>query len=186
MTVKLVTAPTTEPLTLSDAKLYMHIDHTDEDSMIQSFITASRDYIETFTRRTLPITEWELILDSFPEKIVVPKPPLQSVTSITYKNKDGSTTTMSETDYIVDDESEPGKIIPADSWPDVELYPVNAVRVRYSAGYDNVPEVFNQAIKLLVSHMYENREIVREGGQNAVQIPFTVDAMIYPHRAGWF
>jgi hypothetical protein len=45
--------PTVEPVTLSEMKVYLRVDFSDEDSLIQQFITDARRYGEEVTRRSL-------------------------------------------------------------------------------------------------------------------------------------
>ena len=184
MPVKVVTEPTNEPLDLEEAKLFLRVDHDDENGLIMSFIKTARMYIETITRRTLPITGWELVQDSFDQKIICPYPPLISVESVSYKDKAGNVTTLNESDYLVDSDHEPGVIVPVDGWPNFEPYPINPVTIKYQAGYQNVPEPFLHAIKLMVSHMYEHRETVIES--KTYQVPLSVESLIAPYKSGWF
>lgn len=48
-------------------------------------------------------------------------------------------------------------------------------------GYAVVPESLLLAIKVLVAHWYRNREPVSFGG-NPMNIPFSVNALLAPHR----
>jgi hypothetical protein len=123
--------------------------------------------------------------------IVIPKPPLVSVTSIQYVDPDGVTQTWSNTLYTVDtptgDYAEPGRIFPVYG----QVYPVTrsqpaAVTIRLVAGYGEtaaaVPSMIRSAMKLLIGIWYENREaglIVR--GSSDV-LPFGVDALLQPFR----
>ena len=50
----------------------------------------------------------------------------------------------------------------------------------YYGGASDVPEPIVQAIKLLTTHLYENREAVTSLGVNA--IPYTIGAMLQPYR----
>ena len=46
-------APLSEPLSLEDAKTFMHILENDEDTLIESFISGAREYAENYTNRQL-------------------------------------------------------------------------------------------------------------------------------------
>ena len=46
-------APSSEPLTLSDTKSYLRVDHSSDDSLITSLIIASRQLVEEHTGRAL-------------------------------------------------------------------------------------------------------------------------------------
>lgn len=66
--------------------------------------------------------------------------------------------------YIVDTDSEPGRIVLdcGDTWVGGRLYPSNPIRLRYECGYGSarsaVPGDILVAIKLVISDMYMNRE----------------------------
>ena len=65
-------------------------------------------------------------------------------------------------------------------WPSVTLKTLNAVVIRFVAGYtskNNVPKEVRSAIKLLVGHLYENRE---ETSTDRVleQIPMGIYALL--------
>lgn len=64
----LVTPPSTEPVTLAEAKLHLRIETamTDDDTYISALITAARQSAETITRRAFIIQVWRLVLDAFP------------------------------------------------------------------------------------------------------------------------
>lgn len=143
MALSLVTAPTSEPVSLTDAKLWIKVDATAEDDLISGLIVSARDYAETFTHRAFPLQAWDLKLDSFPddgEPIWLPKSPAVSVTSITYTAQDGTSTTWSSTLYTTDLPTGPtarmGCIVPAygQVYPSTRDVP-SAVTVRFVAGY---------------------------------------------------
>lgn len=188
MALTLVTAPAAEPITLVEAKAHLRVDIADDDSLITALITAARQHVEVITRRALITQTWDLTLDTWPDggAILMPLPPLQSVTSITYKDSAGTVYTMPATDYIVDKAEEPGRIVLAygKTWPSVTLYPAGAITVRFTAGYgaaSAVPQAIKQAILLLVGHWYESREAV-VGGAVQREIPFAVEALLWSFR----
>jgi len=183
-----VTAPTVEPVSLTEAKVHLRVDITDDDSLIAALIVAARQYVEVLTRRQLITATWDLVLDTWPDgdTILVPLPPLQSVTSITYKDSADTVYTMPAMDYIVDTAEEPGRIVLAygKTWPSTILYPVGAITIRFTAGYGDalaVPQAIKQAILLLVGHWYENREATI-GGTMQHELPFAVEALLWPYR----
>src|SRR5690242_18545156 len=104
MNIKVITPPTSEPITLEEAKLHLRVDGVDDDTLITMLITAAREEVERLSFHALMTQTLELILDVWPYdksvfpgwpygKIKIPRPPLQSVTSLTYKDSTGATTT---------------------------------------------------------------------------------------------
>ncbi len=166
-----------------------------EDDAILAWIQVAREYCERIARRSFAEQTIKMFLDRFPycNEIELPKPPLQSVTSVIYKNSDGDSTTLVEdTDYIVDTDSYIGRIVLSfnKSWPVFTAYPVNPVTITYVAGYDDsnpIPEMYKQAILLLVGHWYENREAVMVGAINMTKkIEYAVDQLLAIDKTGWF
>lgn len=186
-----VETETWEPVALGEAKGHLRVDIADDDALIGRLTTAAREQVEEITGRAIVAGTWDLVLDSWPcgAEISLPRPPLRSVSSVTYKLADGSEATLDPALYAVDAASEPGRIVlaPGASWPPDELYPVGAVRIRYAAGYTSaaaVPVGIWQAMLLLIGHLYENREAVAVG-HTVTQLPLAVDALLAPWRVWW-
>ncbi len=165
--LKIATAPASEPVLLAEAKAQCRVDGSTDDTLITGLIKVARLDAEGFLNRAIITQTWDLYLDAWPGKtfIEIPLPPLQSVTSIKYTDKNGVEATMAAGDYIVDTVSEPGRVYLKwdKSWPSVDLQVVNGIVVRFVAGYGlaaSVPETIKQAILLQIGHYYENREDV--------------------------
>ena len=178
MTVRVVTAPPVEPVTLTEAKAHLVIDSdvTDDDTYVTALIQVAREYAENYTRRAFVQRTLELTLPDFAgyqTEICLPYPPLQSITSVKYLDADGVLTTIAVADYQADTYRQPGRVKPAylDSWPVVTRGDFNAVQIRYVAGYDlgagsptdytsNIPKALKQWMLLRIGGMYRDREPV--------------------------
>lgn len=168
------------PVTLEEAKEHLRVTDTNSDSYIQGLIAVATKKAESHTGRTLITTEYIWKQDGFPYacELYVPKPPLQSVSSITYIDTDESTATWGSTYYGYDTVSIPGRIYPAyqESWP-INLNIQNSVTVTFTAGHSShlggVPEDIKHAIKFIVGHYWTNRQdhVVSAGFVNSVTIP---------------
>lgn len=160
-----------------------------EGTLISDLITTAREYCEKITGRGLATQTLEVYLDCFPDKteIKLPKPPLQNVTSVTYKDSNATITTMTEnTDYIVDLDSEIGRIVLpyGESWPSFTAYTVNPIVITIVTGYTSIPKTIKQAMKLLIGHWYANREATTDVTNK--QIAFAVSALLSLDRVTWF
>lgn len=184
--VAVITPPAEEPVTRVEAKLHLRVDHTADDDLIDRLITAARQRVENATWRALVTQTLELTLDAWPggNRLELPRPPLVSVTSVTYTNSDGQATVWSSSLYQVITQGTPGRIVPAygESWPTATLRAANGIAVRYVAGYGAaaaVPALLKAAILLLVGHLYENREAVIVGaGLAATPLPLAVESIL--------
>jgi uncharacterized phiE125 gp8 family phage protein len=186
--LKLIDPPTTEPVTLAEAKAQCRVDIADDDTLITGLISAARTTVEDMAHRALVSQCWRLSLGRWPavDYISLPLPPLQEVDSIIYTDQDGNETTWAAANYIVDDISEPGRIVLAHgaNWPGATLAPANAIEIDFVAGYgsaSDVPAVWKQAILLLIGHWYENREAALVG-PIAREIPMGVKSLVWLNR----
>lgn len=137
----LVTAPVYYPISLYEAKKHLRIesDDQDHDAEITALIAAATEEAEQFTRRRLITQTWKAFLDGFPKEdfIILPFGKLQSVTHLKYTDSDGDETTWDSSNYIVNTDSDPGRITLAYgvSWPTVTLNTSNPIEVQFVCGY---------------------------------------------------
>lgn len=173
MTPSLVLAPTVEPFDVAEAKRHLRIaaDVDEFDPDILALIAAVRSWGEAFTGRAFLPQTWDLKADGFPACIVLPKPPVTGVTSISYIDQNGDSQTLSSALYTTDLPSgpyaPPGRIVPAygQSWPSTRSQP-NAVTVRFACGYadpDSVPAAIKAALKIRLNTLFEHREAIVVG-----------------------
>jgi uncharacterized phiE125 gp8 family phage protein len=174
MSTKLITAPASEPVSLAEAKLHLRVTSTDDDTLITALIAAARETAEHEMGRSIISQTWEKALDMFPDAIELP--PVASITSLKYLDSDGVEQTLSTGSYTMDNASDtaPSWLTPAAGYGWPETYAdVNAVKVRYVAGWANaaaVPQGIKQWMLLNIGHWYENREASTAGG--LVALPF--------------
>jgi uncharacterized phiE125 gp8 family phage protein len=185
--LKIATAPATEPVSLDEAKLHLRVDISDDDNLITSYIVTARRRAEKIAGRAFVTQAWDYVLDAFPRSSIleIPKPPLQTISSIKYYDGDGTDYVFDSANYYVDGYSEPGRLVLKSSvtWPSISLREANGVIVRFIAGYgdaSDVPEEFKQAIYLLVAHFYENREAVSDA--RLLPTPDGVMALLWMDR----
>ncbi len=142
MSLFLVTAPASEPVSLSELKLHLRVDSTAEDDLISGLNATARGWAEAFTHRAIPLQTWDWKLDSAPcsYELFLPKAPCVSVTSITYIDTNGDTQTVPTSVYDTDLPTGPyaraGRIFLkyGQVWPNVRNIP-NCFTVRFVAGY---------------------------------------------------
>lgn len=194
MGLKLITPPTTTPITLAEAKAHLRVDHTDEDALIAALLQSVTDAAEIFSGRAFVDQTWDLYLDAFPtendKEIKIPKPPLIQVVHVAYSDSTGNEQYVSANDYYVDSVSEPGWVVlqGGASWPST-LDAINAVRIRFRAGYvsanspdsPDVPDDIKAALKLSLGSLYENRESVMSG-QPIYSLPWGAEQLLRQRR----
>jgi uncharacterized phiE125 gp8 family phage protein len=181
--ISIVTAATVDPVSLAEAKAHLRVVESNEDALIAGYLMAARQHVEDYTGRTLSLQTYDYkIDDELSNEIVMPRPPLVSVTSVSYVDINGTTQTLSSALYQVDTGVLFGRIVPAyqATYPSIRSQP-NAVTVRFQAGYSQIPEPIRQAILLLVSHFYDNRQPVLIGTISS-ELPFSVVVLLSPYK----
>lgn len=191
-TFQFVIADVQLPVTLQDAKAHMRITANDDDIYISYLIKAARQWVEEYTGRKLITQTVTRYLDDWPDEnyIDLPYGGLQSVTSIKYTDSDGDQSTWSSGDYIVETGSNEarsrGRVVLAydETYPTDVLYPSNPIEIIYVCGYGatkgHVPATIRQAIMILVSEWYENREPYHNIPFMGA-IPHGVENILMPH-----
>lgn len=192
------TAPAVEVVSLAEAKAHLRVLHDSEDTEIARFVRVARDHVERTLSRALVTQTFTLYMPAFPgrdrrtglSRIILPRPPLQSVTHVKYRDVDGVEQTLSASSYhvLAEDELE-GCVEKAASvtWPSTDKHP-RAVEVRYVAGYgaaaSDVPEPIRNAVLMLAEHLYFNRGETSDGALS--KNPVAAEALLAPYAIhGW-
>jgi len=165
-TYKVITAPTSEPITLAECKTQLRVESsfTDDDTWINDTIPVVREQVEGLINRALMNQTLELALPEFKDVIELPKPPLSSLTSVKYYDDDNALQTLASSEYIVNDYDEPTTInkLSTINYPSTFDRP-DAVLVRYQAGYPDaasVPAMVKQAMLMIMTDLYDNRSSI--------------------------
>jgi hypothetical protein len=182
--LRLITAPTVEPVALSEVKAFLRVDTTAEDDVINIMLKGARRLCEECTQRAFITQTWQLTLDAFYScdndlpfsgTVILPtnyangsggdidlsRLPVQSIVSIKTYAADNSVSTVDPSVYRLDDAG--GRIVLNDgqSWPS-NLRQSGAVVITFICGYGDdgtkVPETIILAIIQQTSAMYEDRK----------------------------
>lgn len=187
MILNVVTPPVVEPVSREDAKQHIREDGNEQDAVIDRFIRSAREQAEAYQNRAYLEQVLELVLERLPDMPVhLPRPPLVSLEAVTLTDEDGVTTSVPVTDFIVDTDSEPGRIFfkKGRSWPAVNLSNGGFLRIRYKAGaadVSKVPERVKLAMLMLIGHWYDNREAVLVGSISK-ETEYTFRDLLRPDR----
>ncbi len=214
---KLTAPPAAEPVLLVDAKQQARIDTTADDTLVTNLIIGARQWVEKYTGRALITQTWQVWLDLWPAAtelwwdglregpvtgleqinyLVLPRAPLQSVSSVQYFDNTDAATVWPPTNYFVDTIREPGRLAlrSGSTWP-VPSRLTNGIMVEYVSGYGDdgsaVPEIIKTAIRQLVAHWYEHRgeaatAVTARGmtmpALNSINVPLVIQALLDPYR----
>lgn len=195
----IVTAPTTDPVSLEEVLAHTRADGADENGLLAGYLLAARQHLEKFTRRAFATQVVDQSFDGWPTvrvlggydtRLELALGPVQSIGSVTYVDSAGATQTLAANQYqLVRPADRLAYLVPAYgvTWPAVRDQR-DAVTVRFTVGHasaDPLPEPLRQALLLLVGHFAGNREATIVGPTVAV-LPMGVQALSAPYcLEGW-
>ena len=158
MATKVISIDGEEPIEFQDAKDYLVVEHKKHDRFIEFLIRASRDFVEREIDQDLIQKTRALYLVSFPASIEMFDGPVQSITSIVYKDSNGQQQTLDANTYTLDNVSQPS-VLHFDSRPSTCSCPNNIV-ITYVSGLpqDDVPESAIQMMYLTLGTWYEEKQ----------------------------
>lgn len=180
-TLRRTVDPMVEPVTLEETLAHL-VGYNPADSVyITGLITVARETFESETGLCLVEQSWELTLPRFQYEIQIRRPPLISIDAVTYYDENGVQQTLPATEYRVSPSGQRSVMTEAYAkvYPSTELERPDAVKIAFRAGIYGVttgptPAVdtgstnglqrfyplAQQAIKILVDHLYRNKGAV--------------------------
>lgn len=181
MSWKVSTDAASEPVTVAEVRDQLRLSGiTAFDDEIAIMIKAARQYVEKTTNTALltqTITETFTEFPSDTEKTPYSElrlsiSPVQSVTTLAYKDTDGVSATIGSANYDVDTISTKARIapIPTYSWPSDVYQGVNPITATYVAGYTDttaLPAPYRKAILLIITKWFEQPDNGVEEKQTA-------------------
>ena len=171
-------------ITVADLKAHLRVTHTQEDTLISALRSAAISWVEehcniklgSYTARGY-LPDWRVAY--------FPIGPVTAITEVKYQttaDKDYTTdlTTLGTTLWYTDEITQPARIAFRD-YPTTYDYALTPVVVTFTAGYTTMPAPILQAIRLLVAHMYENRQ-EEVTGTISTRLKFGLEALLNPFR----
>lgn len=203
--LKLVTAPAEEPVTVTEAKDYLRVDGSLEDSRIGTMITAARLRLEQYTDQKFISQTWKQLMDCWPvvykndwwdgtrdgsismfhapsSVIDLMTGPLIAVTSFNTYPDDGVAVLFDSANYVIDNSGPYGRVAlkMGGVWPTTVLRKVNGIEITFTVGIAanaaGLPSDIKQAVLDYVAILYENR------GDEKAAIPVTSMALLDPYK----
>jgi len=188
MEARLITLPTTTPVSLQEAKDHLYLTSDTYNDDLARKLDEAVDYCQRRIdgRRQFCRATYDLILDGFPsddvdDRITLPYPPLVNVSYIRYYNSTGgavycgssggSTASSTAWTQVIPGER-PGFVVPAFGkvWPTTRVRP-DAVTVRFVAGSTSpatVPPSIKAAVKLKLEHLWDPDRVEESTQEKAI------------------
>jgi uncharacterized phiE125 gp8 family phage protein len=167
-TIRVVTPPTIEPLTISEAKAQLHIAESDNtyNAELTATVAAAREEWERDTSQALISRTIEHRMPRFADYVELTVRPVVSIESVKYIDIDGNEQTVNANDYYLDGE----RVVFRSRFVRPSLEDRSeAVKIRYVAGYGtsaaSVPQFDKMAIKMSMANRFEDRDMISAGGE---------------------
>lgn len=177
--LKRVSQPSIEPVSVADVKLQAHISHSVQDGILSTYITSCREWVEDYVRTSLISGGWEISFDYIPTfPLMLPMIPIISILSIKMYDVDNIEITLNNSDFLL---STNGRLTINNSttMPIITARDNRACVITYTAGFGttsaSVPAVYKTTILSMASFMDDNRV-------GELQIPDYVYNILRPYR----
>lgn len=163
-------------ISVADAKKHLRVDDSDDDALIAGQLSAAVDMIERYTGQVLTAKTLELVSTGWPHDFDIPREPVTSIMSITYRAGDADVA-LAASAYRWSEYS-PRRVLSGSAY----LFIAGEVRTRFTAGYapGAAPASLVAAVKLMLGHLYANREAVISA--SASELPMGIEALCRGHR----
>ena len=184
--LKVNTLATNPLFTTAEAKDFLKVDTTADDTLIDNLIKAATQSCEEYTNQYFMDTLVTQYSDNWLEVYRLYKSPVSSLTTIKYYDTNDSIQTLDPANYILDDASKPARIgLAVDGTLPSLSDRINAVAVQYTVGYGtastDVPDGIKQAVLLTIGNWYENRQTVITG-RTATELPLSSQYLLNQYK----
>lgn len=194
MPLSLTTPPVGEPVSLSDAKTWLRVSHTEEDTLMSDLITSARERIEHHTGLALMTQSWRETLDAWPrhrlgaggQAVRLARRPVLSVESVSTLDEQGQWVVWDPSEYRVEP-GEPGRLIATlpFSLPQ-PAHCAGGLQIDFTAGFggsaNDVPAALREALLRMVGAAYANVERAESAQRGREDLPEGVEALLRPWR----
>ena len=190
--LELLEAPATTPVTLTEVKDQLRIEHTDDDTLINRLINVAVAYtdVQGALGHAMITQKWGQWVNSTPPQTVkLLLGPLIAVTAVKYYDANGTLQTDTLSNYEIFGTEFSSTIGPKEgfAWPVTQDRP-DAIRIEYTIGYGSattdIPETLRHALMMLIGHWYDNRETTMM--DELSNVPYGFDALMDMHRRAWY
>ncbi len=180
-----INPPDREPVTLEAVKLFLRLDHDDEDSFLLDLIRSAREQLETLCGTSLIERSRRLTLTPpLSRCLTLNVSPVSALTGLTLHLQNGEEESLSLDQLSINLRANPATVSlkTLGLWGWHKRQDIAAITVDVISGYgpdiDDIPMPLRQALLLLIGQGYEHRS-----GRDMPSITLMVDALIMPYRS---
>lgn len=157
MNITQITPPAALPISLDEAKHFLRVIEDDDNDLITLMIKSATEHVENYTNRQLMEATFELVNNCIYQDMQINKTPIKTIDKIEAMDENGAYQLVAPTDYYMFMDYGQARI-------HFETFPqykndLRAIKITFICGYDTVPTAIIAYLKVLISTMYENREL---------------------------
>jgi len=185
MSTVVISPPVALPVALSQAKLHLRVENSDEDDFITDLIAAATLHVEAHVRQKLINRTLRQYLNAIPSgfSVCLEAGPIREITVVTGYDNSGSPVVIDPQHYKLDNAGDPSAVVFAPEA--ITLDVSNGIEIDFVAGFGasgvDVPANILRAILVLMAHWYEFRGAVSTLDQ-PVSVPVGWDILLAPVR----
>jgi len=154
MKLKLITPPTTSPVSLDKVKNFIRVLDNDQDEQIEMMIQTAIKRAEDITNLQLGgVATFALYLDDWQPVVELPKPPFVSVEQILYIDTNGAEQELEAHEWDWDDKDTIAKVRFFPPYNDLGK-DINAIAIKYKTGYETLPPAIESFISVKVNELF--------------------------------
>jgi uncharacterized phiE125 gp8 family phage protein len=164
-----------EPVSLATAKQHLRVFDNGENSLIEVYIRAARDWVENYTGHIISPRSFTTRFNAWGDYLVLYRQPVTAI-AITYDSADDDQTPFTDFEWSLG--QHPMRIHPSGAFPILRTN--GYITVTYTAGHTTVPDALVQATLLMIGHFYTARSAV---GPDALdEVPLAVRSLCTAYR----
>lgn len=141
-------------VTSAEAKAFMRVDYTTDDTIIDLLIEAAYDAFEAYTNRSLRTYDIVAVWEQYGASVDLPYAPVTSVTTVEYRFEDG---TNNDVTSIWEQVGNQIRVLKPE-----EVAYGNRLVVTYSTGYASIPNKLKLGLLKWIATNYEDRQNTAE------------------------
>jgi uncharacterized phiE125 gp8 family phage protein len=164
MPFKITTPPALEPVTLTEAKQHLRIQHNDDDSYITRLIIAARKQLEQRLGLAFITQSGSHYFDQWPahRTVLLPLHPVTAIIDVIIYGDTDTPATLDPAHYFLDNVSKPSRLVLRLGRPLPQAgRNANGFEVKFTAGFgtsaSSVPEDLRQAILFTIAAWFAER-----------------------------
>ena len=165
MTITILTPPASEPVTLAEAKLFLRVDQTAEDSLITTLIAAAREAVEVGCGRALITRRVRESLDIWRRDsvggAVLGLGPVTNIVAVRLIADNGSQSVIDPARYRLEGAGDRPRLVFEAGVP-ATLRSAGGIEIDYDAGYAasaaSLPVALRLATLQVIGALYEARQ----------------------------